>query len=113
MAATILGWGSEILKDPEAYRNRFYQGFIVLNYCRMYHDLRTGRPSSKRAGAEWAQAQLDPGWSSLIDRAWGGRPDPAVSVKEPADPDDFEATLRFVESIMRMTEEFLPDHPLA
>jgi hypothetical protein len=101
IAETIYNWGQQILAEPERYRNRFYQGFIVLNYARMLHDLVEGRPGSKRAGAEWAKANLDPAWSALIDRAWDGRPDPAVSVREPADPADFAGTLLFVESIIR------------
>ena len=47
---TLTRWGREILGDPAPYRNRFYQGFIVLSYCRMLHDLRSGRPGSKREG---------------------------------------------------------------
>ena len=66
----------------------------------MWHDLVVGQPGSKRAGAEWAKATLDPSWSGLIDRAWNGRPNPAVAVRTPADPDDFAATLRFVELVM-------------
>lgn len=105
MAGTIVGWGREILVDPEPYRNRFYQAFIVLNYCRMLRDLTVGRPGSKREGAEWAKAELDPAWSLLIDRSWGGRPDPARSVRERPDAADFDATLRFVAEVVRLTEE--------
>jgi predicted nucleotidyltransferase len=94
--ATILDWGQEILSHPDPYKNRFYQGFIVLNYCRMLHDLHRGVPGSKLAGAQWAKANLDPGWQGLIDRAWNGRPDPAVSSREPADPHDFKTTLEFI-----------------
>lgn len=112
MVSTILDWGAEVIEDPTPYRNRFYQGFIVLNYCRMYHDLVSGRPSSKRVGAEWAQAHLDPEWSGLIDRSWGGRHDPAVAVTEAPDAADFQATLRFVGVIMEMTEEWLRANPL-
>ena len=104
--ATIRDWGAQILEQPERYRNRFYQGFIVLSYCRMLHDLVVGRPGSKRAGAAWAQATLDPAWSALIDRAWGGRPNPAVGVREPPDSADFESTLRFVRSIIRESERY-------
>jgi hypothetical protein len=57
---TISGWGQQILAEPEHYNNRFYQTFIVLSYCRMLHDLHTGFPGSKRAGAEWAKANLEP-----------------------------------------------------
>ena len=101
MRGVILNWGQEILEDPSPYNNRFYQTFIVLNYCRMLHDLRMGYPGSKRAGAEWAKSALDPKWRGLIDRAWAGRPDPAWQVKQPADPEDFERTLEFVAYIIR------------
>jgi hypothetical protein len=100
MAEAIRRWGQQILDDPTPYRNRFYQGYIVLSYCRMLHDLVEGRPGSKRAGAAWAQAQLDPKWSTLIERAWGGRPDPAASSREPPDAADFESTLAFVRYVM-------------
>jgi hypothetical protein len=96
----LTGWGREILEDPTRYNNRFYQGFIVLNYCRMLHDLIRGYPGSKREGAEWAKANLDPRWSDLIDEAWDCRPDPAKQVRQPADPDAFQETLRFVQHIM-------------
>jgi len=94
--ATMQNWGQEILSHPDDYNNRFYQGFIVLNYCRMLHDLHRGVPGSKLAGAEWAKANLDPSWKGLIDRAWNGRPDPAVSSRQRADPKDFKATLEFI-----------------
>jgi hypothetical protein len=96
MRHVLVEWGREILSNPTVYANRFYQGFILLNYCRMLHDLRRGHPGSKRAGAEWAKASFDSSWSALIDRAWTTRPDPARSVREAADPDDFRRTLEFV-----------------
>ncbi|MGH7469813.1 MAG: nucleotidyltransferase domain-containing protein [Longimicrobiales bacterium] len=40
--ATIHDWGRDILENPARYTNRFYQGFIILNYCRMLHDLSSG-----------------------------------------------------------------------
>ena len=101
---TIRGWARQIFNQPERYRNRFYQSHIVLNYCRMLHDLIAGRPGSKRAGAAWVKATLDPSWSQLIDRAWDGRPNPAVSVREPADSVEFERTLQFVNFIVRESE---------
>ncbi len=87
-------WGQQILAEPEPYNNRFYQTYIVLNYCRMLHDLRTGRVGSKRAGAEWARVILDKSWTGLIDRAWNRRP--GSSTRQPADPADFKRTLEFV-----------------
>lgn len=101
---TLTRWGREILSDPTPYRNRFYQGFIVLSYCRMLHDLLRGYPGSKREGAEWAKSTLDPSWSDLIDSAWLTRPDPARSVRESADTEAFERTLHFVEYVMKQAE---------
>jgi len=102
--ATICDWGREVLDRPEVWANRFYQGYLVLNYARMLHDLTVGRPGSKRAGAEWAKARFGPAWADLIDRAWGGRANPAVSVHEPADAADYARTLEFVRLIIRETE---------
>ena len=67
----------------------------------MLHDLYAGFPGSKLTGAEWAKTNLDPSWSALIDRAWGGRPNPAHSVRQPADPKDFERTLKLVKYVIR------------
>jgi hypothetical protein len=111
IAGTIRDWGREILDEPDRYRNRFYQSFIVLSYCRMLHDLIEGRPGSKRAGAEWAKRALDPAWSALIDRSWNGRPNPAVSVREPPDAADFESTLRFVRFIVQESERYVGEQP--
>jgi len=93
---TLRDWGEEILARPEPYNNWWYQTYIVLNYCRMLHDLHRGFPGSKRAGAEWAKATLDPSWAGLIDRAWAGRPNPAFSCGQPTDLADFRSTLEFV-----------------
>lgn len=93
---TLLDWGQEILDDPQRFNNRFYQGFILLSYCRMLHALEFGEIASKKVCAEWAKGTIDPSWSDLIDRAWATRPDPARSVRETADPDDYARTLQFV-----------------
>lgn len=100
----MVNWGQEIFDDPDFYRNSFYQGFIVLSYCRMLHSLAAGDLYSKRAGAEWAKTNLDAGWRSLIDRAWDTRPDPAASVRRPPDPQDFTDTLRFVRYCMSKSQ---------
>ena len=101
---TMHDWGRQILETPDPYRNRFYQGYLVLSYCRMLHDLIEGRPGSKRAGAAWARANLDPAWSPLIDRAWDCRPNPAVAVREPPNSADFERTLQFVRYVLEEGE---------
>jgi len=93
-------WWGQIKADPEQINNHFYQTFAVLSYCRMLHDYRYGTVSSKRTSAEWAKANLDPTWRGLIDRTWAGRPDPARSVCEPADPEDLKLTLAFIEYVI-------------
>lgn len=107
MFETLTTWGQQILDDPATYNNRFYQGFIVLNYCRMLHDIHRGYPGSKREGAEWAKATLDPSWSHLIDRAWHCRPDPAHQVRQPANHEDFERTLSFVEYVVEQSRAYV------
>jgi hypothetical protein len=104
IAATLRDWGRVILAEPERFANRFYQGFIVLSYCRMLRDLVVGDTGSKRTGAEWAKANLDPAWADLIDRAWACRPDPFHSVRTAADPADFARTLDFVSYAIRTCE---------
>lgn len=111
--ATLTGWGREILDAPEHYSNRFYQAFITLNYCRMLHDLHMGAPSSKRTSAEWAKKTLNPSWIGLIDRAWTGRPDPATSVRTPADPKEYALTLKFVEYIIDEALQYAADNNMA
>ncbi|UCC99695.1 MAG: DUF4111 domain-containing protein, partial [Phycisphaerales bacterium] len=103
--SVITGWGKEILSNPERFNNRFYQSFIVLSYCKMLYDLHTGEVGSKRAGAEWAKHNLDRSWSGLIDRTWAGRPNPAVSVRQPADALDFQHTLEFIVEVTRQAKK--------
>jgi hypothetical protein len=103
--AVIQDWGGEILADPGHYNNRFYQGFIVLSYCRMLHSLHTGEVRSKRAGAEWAKLNLDPAWGGLIDRAWATRPSPEISVRQTADPQEMAATLDFVRYCIDLSDQ--------
>ncbi len=107
--ATMKNWGQYILDHPDEYNNRFYQGYIVLNFSRMLHDLIRGYPGSKRAGAEWAKVTLDPSWAGLINRAWDCRPDPATSVRTRADPDDYRATLDYLRMILDAIDTLAPE----
>jgi len=107
MFEALATWGQKILDAPEPYNNRFYQSFIVLSYCRMLHDLHRGYPGSKREGAEWAKITLDPSWSELIDGSWDGRPNPAQKVRQPADPQDYAKTLKFVEYVMSESRSYV------
>jgi hypothetical protein len=78
----------------------------------MLHGPHTGMPGSKRAGAEWAKANLDLAWAGLRDRTWRGRPNPALSVRQSADSADFQATLRFIRYIGRESADFAQTDPL-
>ncbi len=104
---TIINWGQEILNDPARFDNCFYQSFITLSYCRMLHDLHTGYAGSKREGAEWAKSTLDPLCVGLIDGSWAGRPNPARQVQQPADAQEFENTLKFVEYVMNESRRYV------
>jgi hypothetical protein len=96
-----------ILDDPIPYKNWFYQTYIVLNFCRMLHDLYRGYPGSKPEGAVWVKSAFNSKWSDLIDRAWDGRPDPALKVRQPADPEDFALTLDLLKVIMKESKSFM------
>jgi hypothetical protein len=104
--AVIHEWGSHIMANPDQYANHFYQLFILQNYCRMLHDLIHGYPSSKTAGTEWAKHNLDPKWIDLIDRSWAGRGNSYVTARQPADAEDFKATLAFVQYVMQESEKY-------
>jgi len=105
MKTTLVDWGNEILSHPQDYENRFYQGFIVLNYCRMLRDIETATVGSKKMGAEWAKANLHHEWHDLIERAWLCRPNPSVSSRTPPDPTDFSRTLAFVQFAIDRTRK--------
>lgn len=97
---TFTDWAEQILADPQQINNLFYQTFAVLSYCRMLHDLQNGAIGSKRSGAEWAKRNLDARWTDLIDRAWDGRPNPALTSRQPADPADLASTLEFIKETL-------------
>jgi hypothetical protein len=101
----LVGWGDELLKDPEPYRNRFYQAFLVLNYCRMLQDLNEGRVTSKLEGAEWAKATLDPRWTALIEYCWNDRKDPDIHISQPAVPEIFREALSFVAYAVALSKD--------
>ncbi len=100
-------WEQQVLAAPEQMNNWWYQTYAVLQFCRMLHDLHSGTVGSKRTGAEWVKANLNPSWADLIDHAWAGRHDPALTSRTPADPAELERTLKFIRYIMKIaaTEE--------
>jgi hypothetical protein len=106
MKETLIGWGQELLANPEPYRNRFYQSYLVLNYCRMLHDLHEGKIRSKFAGIYWAKAHLDPQWIDLINFCWKERQDTLISVTQPAHAKVFEKSLAFVQYVIEQGKKY-------
>ena len=105
-------WGEKILEEPEAMNNRFFQAYLVLNYCRMLHDLHRGQAGSKLAGAEWMiYTGLAGEWAGLIERSWARRSNPANWVGLPAPSDDFEATLKFLRYVLALSHRFMKPVP--
>lgn len=102
--ASMRSWGNQIITNPQEINNRFYQCFAVLHFARMLHDYNTGVPGSKRAGAEWTKAHINPSWAGLIDRAWNGRPVPEISVRTSADPKELKLTIAFVKNILQVVD---------
>jgi len=99
-------WGTEIVANPGAFSNHFYQSFAVLHFCRALHDYSAGSVHSKQTGTEWAKTQVDSSWHGLIDRSWSGRPRPELSSRRPADPSEMSLTVDFVRYMMsRLTDE--------
>ena len=93
---TFADWAKVIFENPDEIGNHFYQTFAVLSYSRMLNDIRNGAIGSKREGAEWVKANLDPKWHDLIDKAWLGRHNPSLSVQRPADQQDVKLTIEFI-----------------
>jgi len=93
---TLTGWGQEVVEDPEPYRNRFYQAYLVLNFSRMLQDLHEGRVTSKLEGINWAKTNLDPKWIPLIDFCWEERQDTEINIGQPADPQVYKKSIEFV-----------------
>ena len=75
----------------------------------MLHDLHSGRTGSKAVGAAWVKETLDPEWAGLIDRSWSGRPNPAISVRTAADPEEFMRTLAFLQYIIEESNQYYDD----
>lgn len=103
---TIVGEWEYLLKNPEHYRNRFYQAYLVLNFGRRLHDLYEGKVTSKLESAEWAKKSLDPKWKDLIEYCWNDRKDSSISVKQPANEKIFPRALEFVKYVVDEAKKY-------
>ena len=73
MAHLLKHWAAQILANPAQIQPRGYQSYTVLSMCRVLYTLQYGTITSKPVAARWAQAETDPRWTDLIERAWIGR----------------------------------------
>ena len=64
-------WWFPMLDDPSWLRDhsRGYHSFAILSMCRALHALEHGTIVSKPVAAHWAQSNLDPQWSQVIELA--------------------------------------------
>jgi predicted nucleotidyltransferase len=92
MRSMLPGWKEWLLDHPERLAPRGYQSYTVLSMCRVLYTLKRGAVASKPAAARWAQAELGPQWSPLIERALEGRHIPDTHALS----DDIEQTLALV-----------------
>jgi hypothetical protein len=100
MTGPHIEWGEQILAGASEFENRFYQGYITLQYCRVWCDSTLGSVGSKRRAAAWAKERLERSWHDLIDRAWDTRPVPEAGIRTPPDPDDWKRTLELVRIVI-------------
>jgi hypothetical protein len=77
-----------------------WQAFYVGLFCRVLHTLATGQVASKKAGAAWAIANLDPAWRGLIERAQAIRDGDRDAAMAPPDPAEVEATRAFAAYVL-------------
>jgi hypothetical protein len=78
---------------------RGHQSLAVLTMCRLLYTLRTGEMISKSAAADWGQANLDPNWSELIERADAWRTDHAPDDSVLAPEDEIRATQALIRQV--------------
>lgn len=109
---TLRGWAAEILAAPETMNDGWYQPYAVLSFRRMLQTLVTGRVHSKLAGARWAKAELDGRWQGLIDRAWERHAGQWQRVGQPADRDDLQSALLFVQYALAVADRLIGQAPL-
>jgi len=93
-------WANPILNDPSQINKRGYQSFFVLSLCRMLHTLKYGEIVSKPFAAKWAKENWSH-WTTLIERAWVGRQNPALE----AQPEDIHGTLELIRYTLEYSKE--------
>jgi predicted nucleotidyltransferase len=81
------------------------QTFFVTLCVRALHTLETGTVTSKKEATEWALANLDPQWKSLIEKAWDEWSGSRENLSNKADEKDAEMTVRLIQNTLKKAEE--------
>ncbi len=102
VAATMQTWGREIVSGRYAIDNGWAQPFAALSYARMLQTLAEGKIDSKPAAVYWAQQNLAPRWSALIEKSWNMRSRPSHTIYHPANRADVTETLDFIEHALSL-----------
>lgn len=98
-------WTPGFLSDSDPWKNRFYQVFFVLHFCRALQDLEEGRITSKKEAMEWAKINLDLKWYDLIDYSWNERKDENISIHQSANHERWVETLEFAKYALEKIKE--------
>lgn len=97
---TLFEWWQPMLADPSRLQTGEYRAYAVLTMCRALYTLQHAAVAPKSVAARWAQANLEPRWSGLIERAlaWPDGPQ----------PEDLEGTLSFIRYTLDRSRDFRP-----
>jgi len=101
-----VGWTPGFIENPDQWKNRFFQVFFVLHFCRALQDLEEGRITSKKEAMVWAKNNLDSKWHDLIDYSWNERKDENISILQPANHERWEETLEFAKYILKKVKAY-------
>lgn len=74
----VLDWWAPMLEQPDRLRDRAYQAYAILTFCRVLYTLHFGEIGSKAVSARWVQENGYPEWRGLIGcaQAWPDEPQP-------------------------------------
>lgn len=70
----LMWWWELQIKDTSRVQKSGYQAYAVLSMCRILYTLKEEKILTKPAAARWAQQNLDPRWTGLIERALTWQP---------------------------------------
>ncbi|MBZ0287125.1 MAG: DUF4111 domain-containing protein, partial [Anaerolineae bacterium] len=66
-------WWEPMAEHPAPLEHAGYRSYAIMTMCRVLYTFETGGVVPKGVACEWAQQNLDPRWSPLIDLANSNR----------------------------------------